>query len=529
VNNEEFYLSTMDSTHTSNSEPSADIELDTAEGKIISVEAYGDTYQQTYKGINLLPPTANFQETVADVNVLYENGVFTISGTATGSGGQSTTWREPIANYTIEEGDYWQYKNDFVSQQMLIQLRFTDNTTFAQTINTEDIIIDLSSYVGKTIKDYRLYFQSGYDFNGTMSPMIVKSSTSAAFEPYVGGVPVPNPDYPQTVNVVTGEQNTLVTGKNLFSTEFSTDFTATSNNTFTLHRTNLRVTRFFFPYDLPAGTYTLSFKIASTTASQGLNLNFFDADDQQMMNISTIKTTPYSRTITLPRPLHMLYTFIQTGDKANSSITIEDFQIEQGETATDFAPYQGVQSYTVDLGATELCKIGDYQDYIYKSGDDWYMHKVIDKISFNGTETWGQVNSYAYFSTTISDDIIKPNDIYAKPLILSNNYLSASRSNLYDSAVNYGIGVHENTPSRILIRNKDYTSIPAFTTWLSNHNTTVYYPLTTPTDTKITDSTLIGQLDALAGADTSNEKTYIKVTATDPNLPALLKVEAYKY
>jgi hypothetical protein len=69
----------------------------------------------------------------------------------------------------------------------------------------------------------------------------------------------------------------------------------------------------------------------------------------------------------------------------------------------------------------------------------------------------------------------------------------------------------------------------ALKTWLSTNNTTVYYALATPTDTKITDSTLIGQLDALAGADTYDGKTYIKVTATNPNLPALLKVEAYKY
>ena len=58
---------------------------------------------------------------------------------------------------------------------------------------------------------------------------------------------------------------------------------------------------------------------------------------------------------------------------------------------------------------------------------------------------------------------------------------------------------------------------------------TVYYPFATPTDTQITDATLMGQLEALANADTYNEKTYIKVIANDPNLPALLKVEAYKY
>jgi hypothetical protein len=65
--------------------------------------------------------------------------------------------------------------------------------------------------------------------------------------------------------------------------------------------------------------------------------------------------------------------------------------------------------------------------------------------------------------------------------------------------------------------------------WLGSNNTTAYYALATPTDTRITDAMLVGQLEALAGADTYNEKTYIKVTATEPNLSSLLKVEAYKY
>lgn len=42
----------------------------------------------------------------------------------------------------------------------------------------------------------------------------------------------------------------------------------------------------------------------------------------------------------------------------------------------------------------------------------------------------------------------------------------------------------------------------SFQTWLSNHNTTVYYALNTPTDTKITDTNLIDQLEALLAKHT---------------------------
>ena len=54
-------------------------------------------------------------------------------------------------------------------------------------------------------------------------------------------------------------------------------------------------------------------------------------------------------------------------------------------------------------------------------------------------------------------------------------------------------------------------------------------PLATPTDTAITDQNLINQLNALKQGGAEDGTTYIKVSATDPNLPGLLYVEAPKY
>lgn len=532
VNNEEFYLSTMKPTHTSNSVPSSDIELDTAEGKIISVEAYGDTYQQTYKGINLLPPTANFQETVVDVNVLYENGVFTISGTATGSGGQSTTWREPIANYTIEEGDYWQYKNDFVSQQMLIQLRFTDNTTFAQAITTEDIIIDLSSYVGKTIKDYRLYFQSGYDFNGTMSPMIVKSSTSAAFEPYVGGAPVPNPDYPQNIYNVTGEQTVRLSGENLLPPP--ADFTQTVNG--------LTITcsggEYTFIGNASSGTTTgVKSIIAEYTIQQGDYFHYNNSLVSPRINIGLrfSDNTQFATSMNSKNKIISLEDYV---GKTVIGITVNfnngyDFDggaspmIVNGiSTPIAFEPYQ-VQSYPISLGSTELCKVGDYQDYIYRDEDgDWYVHKATGKVVFDGSESWALSGLPNYlFNAPLSLSSTGPSSPLVSERFMWNGSAVASQQNaMYVNSSARMVFVNPMSNGTLIATNTD-----DWKTWLGSNNTAVYYTLATPTDTKITDATLVGQLEALAGADTYNGKTYIKVTATDPNLPALLKVEAYKY
>ena len=70
-------------------------------------------------------------------------------------------------------------------------------------------------------------------------------------------------------------------------------------------------------------------------------------------------------------------------------------------------------------------------------------------------------------------------------------------------------------------------STTAWKTWLDSHNTILYYPLATPTDTKITDATLVGQLNAIDSAVLPKPIAYITVGATDPNLPGPLKISYY--
>lgn len=62
--------------------------------------------------------------------------------------------------------------------------------------------------------------------------------------------------------------------------------------------------------------------------------------------------------------------------------------------------------------------------------------------------------------------------------------------------ISYGIGLAR-TNRRIIVRNIDCADSTALETWLSTHNTTVYYALATPTDTKITDQELIQQLSTI--------------------------------
>lgn len=177
-------------------------------------------------------------------------------------------------------------------------------------------------------------------------------------------------------------------------------------------------------------------------------------------------------------------------------------QIEKGSTATTYAPY---------FTPIELCKIGTYQDYIYKSGEDWYVKKYVGKFVFNGTETWER-NVYAgkyYFTRYVY--------IVGQQYGWSNYFGILTVGGPLTSNVN----VIRTGQGRIdLIMDGSELSLDDFKSWLSSHNTSYYYYLDTPTDTQITNSALIAQLEALAGAKIMVDGG--TATVTSQYLPATL-------
>lgn len=170
------------------------------------------------------------------------------------------------------------------------------------------------------------------------------------------------------------------------------------------------------------------------------------------------------------------------------------------------------EAFSVSLGSIELCKLSSvsgapsilsYQDYIYKSGSDWYIHKEIEKAVYDGSvdEEWGLHNTYksivgfrwlgagaGHSNSAILSEKLLP--IYITTYN-SNNRTYGKITTLESSSTSVNSTVFITAP------NSSVTTLAQFTSWLSNNNVTVYYASATPTDTKITDSTLIGQLNAV--------------------------------
>lgn len=203
---------------------------------------------------------------------------------------------------------------------------------------------------------------------------------------------------------------------------------------------------------------------------------------------------------------------------AGSYVEYSDVQLEVGSTATPYAEY---------FTPIELCKVAGAEDYIYKSGDDWYLHKATAKYTFNGTETLtesGSTNTYIQIRTPLQN--------YAGSWATKNaicDYFEYDIEAMYHSTGECmaGLAIGNNTIRFLFLKSRVATTT-AVGQWLGSHTPTVYYEVNSPTDTKITDTTLVGQLNALADASTYDGQTVFIVSATSPNLPAILDVTTYR-
>ena len=175
------------------------------------------------------------------------------------------------------------------------------------------------------------------------------------------------------------------------------------------------------------------------------------------------------------------------------------------------------QTYRVSLGIIELCKIGDYQDYIYKENGNWYKYNAVGKLILDGSENWLKS------SNTNVDRYALGINLYLKNTSSLCNYFIRGASS------NYNIGFwYNNNDVQVLFNFAPYgtTTINDWKTWLSTHNLILYQPLVTPTSTQITDTTLISQLEALENAVSYEDETNISQTNAD--LPFVIGVSAIK-
>lgn len=189
------------------------------------------------------------------------------------------------------------------------------------------------------------------------------------------------------------------------------------------------------------------------------------------------------------------------------------------------------QTYPINLGDIEFCKVGDYKDVLFKNTMDsdyydsslelnkWYKLNRIGKKVLNGSEGWQRTrltdNKYYYqYRPNVNQQTTDGK-------LLLCNYFKAT-STWSEQVV--GMWFDSNMIVKTQGSLAGTETADDFKTWLSSHNTTVYYVLATPTYTLLND-TLQTQLDNLQYALAYDTQTNISQTNND--LPFIINAETY--
>lgn len=396
LNREELYLSLIKTQFIPSGDPSSDIVINgTTKAPFVDVKMYGDTFQQSYTGKNLFNfRTANIRNGYLFDNLLkYQQNypdrsfIFKCSPSTTYTISRSIITSSFRAAYTDTAVE------DIPATLTTLQLvscsgQINNNSGSSITITTGSNAQTLIVHYGHAGND------AGIIQASLESIQIEVGSTATTYEPYVGGVPSPNPSYPQAIQTVTGVQTVSING-------------------------------------------------------------------------------------------------------------------------TD---------YPLDLGSIELCKLGTYQDYIWKDGEDWKIRQNYIKITGLGDNSWiwdATIPRFSKNGAGLGIDGVNVDTVWDA---VSNKFIAGSFDQVYTNKTN---GMAYSSSGFISVVDTSWTDVTTARDSLSGG--VIYCRLRIPTDTTITDQALIAQLEALKQGGAEEGTTYIKVNATNPNLPGLLYVEAPKY
>lgn len=196
-----FYASNQGKTHLSDSD----------NGKIQDMMLYGKSEQKQYSGKNLLNPT--LQTTIKNGVTCTANGdgTYTLNGTATATG-----------VFTLHSNIDFTGQMRLCGGTSLVSLQYSNFSNFAYEDKGAGIIIEHFDSVTHPNASFNILIKTDNVYNNALvKPMLTTDLTATYddFEPYTGGIPSPNPDYPQEIKSVV---NPTVKVSNEDETQFKT-------------------------------------------------------------------------------------------------------------------------------------------------------------------------------------------------------------------------------------------------------------------------------------------------------------------
>ena len=396
-NSDTFYLVDRDATTGTASGTYITFDNPEPNGEISDYDILSNAEQTTYSGKNLANISAGAYSSNG-VDWTKSNGVVTISGV---SDRASYSHNVTIHGTMGSAGNYPAY--EVLADGNVFQLAAGTYTFSAYITNTGATKCGISIGIGATLgerpttslrlekaggssgqvettitvtaADYIMLtaYYEGTALNQNSKADITNiqlesGSSVTSWEPYTAG-PSPNPDYPQPVNTVTGEQTVKIEGKNLLPTSWAQDFVSAVNST-TLASLETKDGRECVTYQPSAGygsyptkNFTLGVKFKENTQYTFSFDYYRDASNNRTVAIFYTDGTNSTFPQLAPNTWHHVVMTSTAGKtvayiapyytNGTSWIDINTAQLELGSTATDYEPYQA-QTLPVNLGKNLL-------------------------------------------------------------------------------------------------------------------------------------------------------------------------------
>ena len=315
--------------------------------KFKSVELLGQTSQTTYTGKNKWY-IADQTTSSNSVSITIKDGEITLHGTADDNAVVSFTPNpEIVLNGTYKLNQIYVSGTYSGGSGANINVRNKATSSLIAGVGLANSNVNASVPINSdTSVLFAIFITTGSSFNNfKIKPQLTLGTTADYnFEQYVGGVPSPNPSYPQPVNVVSGDNSIEVCGKNLFNVNggfhYYTNASGVTSDYVHSNSTD------YIP--CVGGTaYNIS-GTAVTTVDNNFKVAYFDENKGFISRaVAQVGTVGERKGFTSTAPNNAKYVMAQFYDN------ITDGQFEKASSMTNYEPYVGT-SYPVYLGVDNL-------------------------------------------------------------------------------------------------------------------------------------------------------------------------------
>lgn len=458
--------------------------------KLVSFMMTKESTQETTTGKNLLVPITSRTSQKNGIDFTYdeETQLYTLNGTCT-----SDDTSFPIMSNTINFINrttkilayYISGSAENSCDLQFFQTNYQSGESFSLiNLNQQNPIVSkISAHDGNYLASLsRIKFKSGSIVNNFKFKIMVTNDDDTNYEPYTNGAS-PNPDYTQEVKTVKGYRNLFDKDNvNKLNAQIGdNNVILNSNNAKSLYiaikeNASYTITK-IAGQRFRAGT-TSSIPQIGTTVS-----NFIKSDYETKINITSNIGDNYL----------VVYYYNSLVDTLTEQEILNSIQIVEGDQELPYVPYGNnyvnvavsdgntTNNYPIPLMGNEIAGIEDYLDeYVVDKDGHCYLNKLMGKRVLNGSENW------VIHSSNVN------RTVFTTPIVGIENYIDSSA--IPNLLCSHFISVSENSTwkvgdiSRTRTFNKNFIylivnpnmTVEDFKTWLSTHNTDVYYVLETP-------------------------------------------------